>query len=676
MKKLGLILILIIAFSIIPANAIKIDPEKHLDKVKGYTITVDKEKGDVQLTNDKLDKSIKVKLISYNIPFFSESDGKAKHDYMDNIRTETYLISYGLEYMIILDGPVKTNVFRMNIESDDMDWYYQPPMYEEYEYANETHSWNKDGDILSYRPENIVGSYAIYDGQTKFSHVYRPLVYDSSGNEIWGELDYNQGILSVTVDQNWLDKADYPVYVDPTFGYTSVGGSVENMVVDDIIFSWWTFSGLSGYVNNMTGYFTQNNDDIKLAIYENNGTSKNLVAESVVWTKNANGWHVFDLVTPYFITNGTYALAIWTNEEGGSNPGIQYDAGGIRGKDSTVGIADWPTYPSVLTDTPQAARSYSVYLNYTEVTPSAPVTKNVECHDVSLDQYELLNITIHEPNGITSLNHVDVNVNTTGDSQNFTFRWVRSTSIFSELSDPDNIATLDTATCIENILNATDVILGFNFTITGGQSGPCDVRVYGYDNSGLNSDDLYASVFTFSYFNWNPTADKIDSLFEQFGIIGYFTIITAWIEGISSKFQSSLTRILALVLLQFTVIEQVYTFFTGWATDLFATVLTFSTFYHQIMDGTSPWIQPIYAIGNFWDLIGYDSWAPAVPMLLFIWWLNSMPKRAAQTVGGEFQVFINDINTAIGLISYFVSIFSYVANTIIDYVLRILPGVT
>ena len=131
-----------------------------------------------------------------------------------------------------------------------------------------------------------------------------------------------------------------------------------------------------------------------------------------------------------------------------------------------------------------------------------------------------------------------------------------------------------------------------------------------------------------------------------------------------------------MILLQFTVIEQVYGFFTGWATDLFAVALTFSTFWQSIMDGSSPWVQPIYDLGNIWDLIGYDTWAPAVPMLLFIWWIDSLPKRAAQTVGGEIQVFINDLNTAIGLISYFVSIFMLVANTIIDRVYGLFPSIT
>jgi len=294
---------------------------------------------------------------------------------------------------------------------------------------------------------------------------------------------------------------------------------------------------------------------------------------------------------------------------------------------------------------------------------------------ISLNVPGWINTTIRDLDGVTDLTTVDMRVQTPGNAENFTLRWTQAGDAFTELSDPDNICTLNPESVRANI-NATTDLISFNFNITGGQSGLCDVRITAIDDVAATTTQLFADEFTFSYFNFNPTADLVDAAFEQFGIIGYLTTITTWISGLVSKFESSLTRILALVLLQFTVIEQVYTFFTGWATDLFATALTFSTFYHQIIDGTSPWIQPIYAIGNFWDLIGYDSWAPAVPMLLFIWWLNSMPKRASQTVGGEFQVFLNDINTAIGLISYFVSIFSYVANAIIDRVYGLFPAIT
>jgi len=659
MKKLGLILILIILSSCIPVYAAQ-DNIKHLDK----------QNGSVELTKEKTDKTIKIKLISTETPTFMEDGKKQKHIY-GTITTETYLITDGLEYMIILNEPQPTNVFSMTVEDEGLKWFYQPPLTEEYQYANETHAWNSEGTILAYRPENIVESYAIYDGDIKFSHVYRPLVYDSDGSEIWGKLDYTNGVLSVTVDQKWLDKADYPVYVDPTFGYTTVGASTENLVVDTIVFSWWTYSNPNSVINNITAYLTQQQtDDIKLAIYNDNGTSKNLVVESEIWTKNADGWHTFNIPTTAYLSNGTYALAVWSDEPGGTHPGLRYDiGGGDSGKDVTVGAGNWSNFPATLTESSADTRKYSVYVNYTVIAPTPPVNVALDSDAVfSKDVYGWVNATVYDENLVNNLNTVTIQVNTTGDSENFTLRWTQTTNTFTEVSDPSGICTLGAS--VRTNFNATTDIISFNFTITGGQSGLTDVRLTTIDDGALSDIDLYTSEFDFSYFNWNTEVyGLINSLFGDFGIIGYMTLITTYIAGFTTWFSSSLTRLLALMVQQFRIINAVYTFFTYWFTAIVGIVLDFSTYYQSILDGT-------YAIstglGNIWNLTGYNSWAPIIPLALFLWWIDSFPKRAAQTVGGETQVFINDISTAINLVSYFTGIFMFVANTVIDRVLGLL----
>jgi len=85
------------------------------------------------------------------------------------------------------------------------------------------------------RPENVVGSYAVYHASKannqykagKAFHIYRPKIIDADGVEIWGELnvDTQTGKLTVTIPQDFLDKAKYPILVDPTFGYTTLGAS-------------------------------------------------------------------------------------------------------------------------------------------------------------------------------------------------------------------------------------------------------------------------------------------------------------------------------------------------------------------------------------------------------------------------------------------------------------------
>src|SRR3990167_108427 len=133
----------------------------------------------------------------------------------------------GLELEILLKEKPDTNKFDFAIDgADNLNFFYQPALTQ------------ADMDEISYRPDNVVGSYAVYHktkrdhrkGNTnyavgKVAHIYRPKAIDANGVGVWAELLYENGVLSVIVPQSFLDGAVYPVKVDPTFGYTSIGGS-------------------------------------------------------------------------------------------------------------------------------------------------------------------------------------------------------------------------------------------------------------------------------------------------------------------------------------------------------------------------------------------------------------------------------------------------------------------
>lgn len=130
-----------------------------------------------------------------------------------------------------LDSKPDTNIFQYRIEgAEDFDFFYQPPLTpEEIEQGAE-------------QPKNVVGSYAVYHktkanhrvGSTNYAtgkafHIYRPKAIDAEGNEIWAQLHYADGVLSVSVNPLWLEDAMYPVVVDPTFGYTTAGSYSINL---------------------------------------------------------------------------------------------------------------------------------------------------------------------------------------------------------------------------------------------------------------------------------------------------------------------------------------------------------------------------------------------------------------------------------------------------------------
>ena len=140
----------------------------------------------------------------------------------------------GLELEIILNEKPATNKFDFEISgAENLNFFYQPAL---------TSEEITEG---ASRPENVVGSYAVYHktkvnhriGSTNYAtgkvyHIYRPKAIDANGVEEWAELIYQNGILSITVSQSFLDSAAYPVKIDPTIGYTTAGTSYSEIAYD------------------------------------------------------------------------------------------------------------------------------------------------------------------------------------------------------------------------------------------------------------------------------------------------------------------------------------------------------------------------------------------------------------------------------------------------------------
>lgn len=137
----------------------------------------------------------------------------------------------GFKIDVILNEKPDTNRFCYDIENaEDYDFFYQPPL---------TKEEIEDGAV---RPPEIEGSYAVYHktkknhvlGEENYAtgkvmHIPRPEVWEvnnQASTTEWADLSYTeQEGLCVTARQEFLDNATYPVRIDPTFGYTSVGAS-------------------------------------------------------------------------------------------------------------------------------------------------------------------------------------------------------------------------------------------------------------------------------------------------------------------------------------------------------------------------------------------------------------------------------------------------------------------
>lgn len=294
----------------------------------------------------------------------------------------------GFNIDILLNSKPSSNVFTYTFENwQDKDFFYQPELTPQ-EIANGVS-----------RPDNVVGSYAVYSkvnkdhitGQTNYQtgklfHIYRPLISDANGSTTWAVLNIVDGAMTVTVPQEFLDTAVYPVLVDPTFGYTSVGASYESLMfgTNNYIRGYKAQSGVLGTGDNIRAYIIENNDSsarvIKYAIYLDDGSGPNAIltnsqtAEVSCEAGTINDWKIANFVSsPTIAASTNYWVAGW-GTDANSTKGVRI-ALDTTGSNSGFSLtsdygASWPT---PLTTEILNNWKYSIYVTYTEsggVTPS------------------------------------------------------------------------------------------------------------------------------------------------------------------------------------------------------------------------------------------------------------------------------------------------------------------
>lgn len=283
----------------------------------------------------------------------------------------------GFEFEWVLPSKPSTNVLTATIQHKNLQFFYQPSLTPE-EVAEGVN-----------RPENVVGSYAVYHktkgglnrlGEMEYKtgkafHIYRPQAKDSSKNVTWCDLDINeaQGILTVTVPQDWLDSANYPVTVDPTFGNTNIGASSGSSA--NKIGSRYTITE-NGNVSSITQYVNQDGSNtVACAIFTNNGSTLPdvKVAEDSGNTTGAGAaaW-LTNNITASLTASTQYWLVGWASD----SRTVFWDAGATNQYISDGAVFETWADPWGGTGT-RFARALSIYATYTTSstgqTPTWPI---------------------------------------------------------------------------------------------------------------------------------------------------------------------------------------------------------------------------------------------------------------------------------------------------------------
>jgi hypothetical protein len=122
----------------------------------------------------------------------------------------TILGDTSFEYDCILNREPESNVITLLMEgADRFNFFRQPDFLKDSLLA---------GSYAVYKKETLMG-----EGTGKLCHIHRPQIIDSRGRRCWGDVSVVGNELHITIPENWLSGAKYPVIVDPTIGTTTVG---------------------------------------------------------------------------------------------------------------------------------------------------------------------------------------------------------------------------------------------------------------------------------------------------------------------------------------------------------------------------------------------------------------------------------------------------------------------
>jgi hypothetical protein len=272
-----------------------------------------------------------------------------------------------------LDAKPDTNVFEYRIEgADQLDFFYQPPLTPE------------EIEGGAYRPDNVVGSYAVYHktkanhrvggtnyGTGKAFHIYRPKAIDANGAEVWAELSYSEGVLAVTVPEKWLETAAYPVVIDPTFGYTSAGGSfLSSNIYNTRAVIWDETSTESGTVESISFYGASFSATIAIKAFLTDA-SKNIVtdgiAPAVSGVNSTQTWRTAVYSSGPSISPLSYWFGLIGSGNSSQSFSWAYDTGSGRfAYRDTTNSYTTPSDPTDATDLFAVGGHYmSVYATYT-----------------------------------------------------------------------------------------------------------------------------------------------------------------------------------------------------------------------------------------------------------------------------------------------------------------------
>ena len=301
-----------------------------------------------------------------------------------------------LEFEIVLVSKPKSNVIALDMDFSGLVLTKQPPLTEVYTQdrcvefwgkgryvVTETTVFNSSGSVMAHSPEWNVNSYVAYHetkrnneyNTGKAFHIPREELIDVFGNRARIEnLNYENGQLLITLPQDFLDSASYPIRhaTGLIFGYSAagvpiVGGSLFTTSSNFIHASGDTYNpSYDTYIDSMSVYLDKSGFNpiaVRLCLYDDTVFVED--TDQISSTSATPQWYtenMSDVTIAYTATD--YYLAIFTD-----NPTITYyDVVASNGFHYYNG-AFYPAWPDPIAwsviNVPAYYWELSVYATYT-----------------------------------------------------------------------------------------------------------------------------------------------------------------------------------------------------------------------------------------------------------------------------------------------------------------------
>jgi hypothetical protein len=294
---------------------------------------------------------------------------------------------------ILHEKPATDTIWYDIVGYENFNFFYQPPFNTAEEQLNdpsivsctETDCVNGNGEVVAHRPENAVGSYAIYHKTKKdncsncgtpnyktgkFGHLFRPKLIDSLGVESWGTFVLQNGQIGVKIPTNIYNnkKTDWSNFlVDPTYGDTTYGVSNGTRAANAIVGNEMGNAPANGTVTSLSLSLDGNgvgSVNIKGVLYDYVVDASTIVTNGVTpaGTLDATAGGVYKTITysssPSIVSGSPYAIG------GISDSTIRYfyDNTATQGWFDDTNSYATPQDTAIQTNT---TRDTSYYLTYT-----------------------------------------------------------------------------------------------------------------------------------------------------------------------------------------------------------------------------------------------------------------------------------------------------------------------